>query len=283
MILKYEDISCFVANWNDKAENIRRIADELNIGLDSLVFFDDNPAERAIVSRLTPEVLVVDVPDDPALYVPALSNINAFDRFMLTSEDISRAFTYKKNSERKQFETSFENYNEYLKYLEMEAKTGVISEKEQHRFVQLINKSNQFNLRTKRYTNSAVDELARNEDYRLLFIELQDRFDNYGIISCVILKLDSRDCFIDTWVMSCRVLKRYVENLMFDLIVNQAKQYGCQYVKGEYIPTEKNMMVSNLLDNFGFSFTEENGIKKYSLSLMKVHKSNNIFIRQIGV
>jgi FkbH-like protein len=112
---------------------------------------------------------------------------------------------------------------------------------------------------------------------------LQDRFDNYGIISCVILKLDDRDCFIDTWVMSCRVLKRQVENLMFDLVVNQAKQYECQYIKGEYIPTEKNKMVSNLLDNFGFSFIEEDGIKKYSLSLTKFHKNKNIYIRQIGV
>jgi FkbH-like protein len=281
MILRYEDISCFIANWNDKAENIRRIAGELNIGLDSLVFFDDNPAERAIVSRLVPEVLVVDVPEDPALYVPVLSNINAFDRFMLTSEDISRASTYRKNNERKQFETSFEDYNEYLKYLKMEAKTGIVSKKERQRFVQLINKSNQFNLRTRRYTDSAVEELENSKDHKLFFIELRDRFDNYGIISCIILKIDGEDCFIDTWVMSCRVLKRQVEDFAFNLIAKQARQCGCKYIKGEYIPTEKNKIVANLFETFGFvPAGEEQNVKKYSIALTELRVNNDLYIRE---
>jgi FkbH-like protein len=283
MILKYEDIACFIANWNDKAENIRRIADELNIGVDSLVFFDDNPAERAIVSRLVPEALVVETPEDPALYVQALSRLNAFDRLMLTPEDISRAATYQKNSERKHFETSFADYNEYLKYLDMEAKTGIVSLQERQRFVQLINKSNQFNLRTKRYTDSAIEELENNEEYSLLFIELQDRFDNYGIISCIILKFDNDDCFIDTWVMSCRALKRQVEDVALNCIIKRAKQRQCRYIKGEYIPTEKNKMVSHLFDDFGFSFTIDKDVKKYSVSLAEIQENNNLYIKQVEV
>jgi FkbH-like protein len=286
MILKYEDISCFIANWNDKAENIRRIADELNIGIDSLVFFDDNPAERAIVSRLVPEVLVVDVPEDPALYVPALSNINAFDRFMLTKEDIARTATYQKNNERKRFETSFSDYYEYLKYLEMEAKTGFVSKDERQRFVQLINKTNPFNLRTRRYTDSWIDELENNKDYKLLFIELRDRFDNYGIISCIILKINKDECFIDTWVMSCRVLKRQVEDLAFNLIIKQAKLCGCRYIEGEYIPTEKNKMVSHLFDDFGFTLIENGETKKYSLLLSDDsdnREKTNFYIKQAEV
>jgi FkbH-like protein len=281
MILKYDDISCFIANWNDKVENIRRIADELNIGIDSLVFFDDNPAERSIVSRLLPEVLVVDVPEDTALYVRALSNISAFDRFTLTPEDLSRAATYQKNSVRKHVRTSFSDYNDYLKSLKMKAKTGIVSNKERRRFVQLINKSNQFNLRTKRYTDSAIENLESNEKYKLLFIELQDCFDNYGIISCIILKIDGDSCFIDTWVMSCRVLKRQVEDLALSLIIKQAKQYGCRYIKGEYIPTEKNKMVSRLFDDFGFSLDENGESKKYSFLLTEIRKDNNLCIKQI--
>jgi FkbH-like protein len=281
MILKYDDISCFIANWNDKVENIRRIADELSIGIDSLVFFDDNPAERSIVSRLLPEVLVVDVPEDTALYVRALSNTNAFDRFALTPEDLSRAATYRKNNERKHFRTSFSDYNDYLKSLEMEAKIGIVSSKERRRFVQLINKSNQFNLRTKRYTDSAIEELESNEKYKLLFIELRDCFDNYGIISCIILKIDGDSCFIDTWVMSCRVLKRQIEDLALSLIIKQAKQYGCRCIKGEYIPTEKNKMVSRLFDDFGFSLDEDGESKKYSFLLTEIRENNNLCIKQI--
>jgi FkbH-like protein len=281
MILKLDDISCFIADWNDKAGNIRRIAGELNIGVDSLVFFDDNPAERAIVGQMVPEVLVVEVPDDPALYVRALDDTNAFDRFALTAEDITRVQTYRKNSERRQYETSFSDYNEYLKSLRMEARIGKVTSKERQRFVQLINKSNQFNLRTIRYSDSVIEQLENDDSCQLIFVELHDRFDNYGIISCIILKYEGPDCFIDTWVMSCRVLKRQIENLVFNHIIKQAGQHGCQYITGEYIPTEKNKMVSRLLDGLGFAPVEEQHSRKYSFLLTQAYENKNILIKEI--
>ena len=207
MILKLDDISCFIANWENKADNLHRIAHELNIGIDSLVFFDDNPAERKIIKQFIPEVHVIDVPKDPALYVLQMEKEQPFEWLQITKEDIERTKSYGDNKKRQKLQDSFVNYDDYLKALDMKGKVGRVGKEEITRFTQLINKSNQFNLRTVRYSESDIEVFAVERDVRCLYEKLSDQYSDYGIISCVILKKDGEACFIDTWVMSCRVLK----------------------------------------------------------------------------
>lgn len=253
MKLKLTDIACFVANWEDKASNIRRIAKELNIGLDGMVFFDDNPAEREIVRSFLPMVEVIDVPQDPSDYVLALDHASAFEWLQITKEDVSRNQSYIAESRRKELADSYVNYDEYLKALEMRARIGCISHDQTARFSQLINKSNQFNLRTRRYTEANIAEFMTDSNKKCLFAELSDKFSDYGLISCVILTKRGDACFIDTWVMSCRVLKRGLEYLMFDDILQTALEWRCRFVVGEYIPTAKNNMVNGLYQTLGFT------------------------------
>ena len=256
MILKLSDISCFVANWNDKAQNILQIAKELNIGTDSLVFVDDNPAEREIVKQYLKEVMVIDLPEDPAAYVTALELANPFEWTQITREDIKRSDSYVQNLKRQELEESFVNYEEYLKALHMETKIGAPTEQKLERFTQLINKSNQFNLRTKRYTFAEILSMKEQTDYALIGVELKDKFTEYGIISCIILKKNGEECFIDTWLMSCRVLKRGIEDIAFAFVQETAKKWGCKRIIGEYIPSAKNKMVQDFYTKLGFTTIE---------------------------
>lgn len=256
MILHLEDISCFVANWDNKADNLRRIAGELNIGLDSLVFFDDNPAERKIISQFLPEVMVIDVPEDPALFALEMEKEQPFDWIEITKEDLERTDSYRSNRERKELLDSFVDYDEYLKALEMKGSAGRVEAGDVARFTQLINKSNQFNLRTIRYQESDILKLLSSDEACLLYGKLSDRYSSYGIISCVILKKIGDSCFIDTWVMSCRVLKRGVEYMMLEAILATARSMGCESVRAEYIQTKKNKMVESFYESLGFSLTE---------------------------
>lgn len=259
MILRLDDISCFVANWENKADNLRKIAHELNIGIDSLVFFDDNPAEREIVKQFLPDVHVVDVPDDPANYVLELEKEQPFDWLQITKEDIERTKTYEDNQKRKQLQESFVNYDEFLSALAMVGKVDTIGPEDIARFTQLINKSNQFNLRTVRYTESDIQKLSNDHNSCCLYAKLLDRYSNYGIISCVILKKEDTTCFIDTWVMSCRVLKRGVENMMYEHVLKKALEMGCSSIKAEYIKTKKNQMVESFYESLGFKLLKAEG------------------------
>lgn len=253
MHLKLNDIPCFVANWDDKATNIRRIASKLNVGLDSLVFFDDNPAEREIVRKYLPDVEVIEVPDDPAFYVEALEKSGAFEWTQLSREDLQRSDTYVSEDKREELRESFVDYNDYLKSLEMTAVVGHVALMEQERCAQLINKSNQFNLRTKRYPEAAIEHLrSLADEYVLLFISFSDKFGSYGIISSIILKKIKTTLFIETLVMSCRVLKRGVEYAIYNAILDCAKDLNCEWIIGEYLPTKKNGMVANLYPSLGF-------------------------------
>lgn len=276
MILKLDDISCFVANWEDKAGNIRNIASKLNIGVDSLVFFDDNPAEREIVKKFVPEVLVIDVPEDPADYVQALSLCMPFEWGQLTGEDFKRTQSYLQNSKRQELESSFVNYDEYLQALDMVGSVEEIDEYSKERFAQLINKSNQFNLRTIRYTEAAIEQMIQDENTKLLAVSLKDKFSDYGIISCIILKKDGEECFADTWVMSCRVLKRGVEEFAFSHVCDAARAMGCTRLVGEYIPTAKNRMVKDFYPGLGFEELSEN---KYVYDLTKEY-NKKIWIKE---
>ena len=281
MRLKLKDISCFVANWDDKVTNIRRISQKLNIGIDSFVFFDDNPTERELVKNLVPEVMVIDVPEDPALYVRTLDRAFAFDWLQITHEDLNRSQSYADNQQREELLLSYTDYNEYLKALEMIAEFKPIEQQTLPRFSQLLNKSNQFNLRTIRLSEAQINEKTLDSSYGLYTVSLKDKFSNYGIIACVILKFEDTNCFIENWVMSCRVLKKDVEKFTVFHIVEIAKQHKCNKISAEYIPTAKNGLVSNLYETIGFELinVRENNIKLYYLSNLD-NFSTNYFIKE---
>jgi FkbH-like protein len=248
MALRLDDFAAFFANWDDKATNLRRIARHLNIGIDSLVFFDDNPAERVLVRQLEPEVLVVHVPEDPALFNRALDMSFAFEWPELTHEDMSRSDSYVNDNKRQQLETSTKDYDSYLRSLEMQVSIEPTATAAMGRVCQLINKTNQFNLRTKRYSEHDLLRMANSADHSLLHVRLTDRFTNYGIIASVILRYSGDIAFIKNWVMSCRVFKRGVEDATFNAIVVAAKARGAQWLAAEYIQTAKNGYVVDLLE-----------------------------------
>lgn len=253
MVLRLDDIACFVANWDDKSSNLKRIAELLNIGLDSIVFFDDNPAEREIVKQFLPDVEVVDVPEDPVHYVRSLEKAACFEWVQLSHEDIGRSDSYVVDRKRSDLQVSCIDYDSYLDALEMKVEVGLVGLDETARFAQLINKTNQFNLRTKRYSEAVVAQIREDtQNWVPLYLRLSDKFGNYGIMSSVIVKRVNNVAFIDTWVMSCRVLKRGLELAALNSVCSVAEGWGCEWIVGEYIPTKKNKMVSTLFSELGF-------------------------------
>ena len=279
MILKLDDIACFCANWNDKASNMQYIAKSLNIGIDTLVFFDDNPAEREIIRKFCPSVTVIDVPVEPEKYVRALDEAAPFEWAAITKEDMARSDSYIENAKREAMQASFVDYNEYLKALEMRGKCGIVGAAEIERFAQLTNKSNQFNLRTQRYSEGEISVMLGDADTRCIYVSLSDKFTQYGVISCIILRRGNAengfgpdDCFIDNWCMSCRVLKRGVENFAFETVIAEARQMGCKRIVGEYIRTKKNSMVEGFYARLGFEPMDNSDRVLYSYNLQKEDK-----------
>jgi FkbH-like protein len=255
MALRLNDIACFVANWEDKAANIRRIAQELNIGLDSLVFVDDNPAEREIVRRLVPEVAVPEIPLDPADYIRAVEQHGYFQIISVSAEDFKRTEYYRANAERQKTATSVTDIHEYLRSLDMRGWIGPVGDLEMDRTVQLIGKSNQFNLTTKRYSAGDIQRLLDSPEWETRVVKLVDRFGDNGLISVLLAHQEEDALAIDTWLMSCRVLKRGVEQLLLNDIAAAARRRGLSRVTGEYIPTAKNVLVQNHYAGLGFTQT----------------------------
>lgn len=255
MVLRLPDISCFVANWEDKAGNIRRIAQELNIGLDSLVFVDDNPAERDIVRRLVPEVAVPELPADPADYVRAVEAHRYFEPAAISAEDFQRTEMYRANAERRQTASSVTDINEFLRSLDMRAWIGPIGDVELDRSVQLIGKSNQFNLTTRRHSAADIQRMLESKAWETRAVKLVDKFGDNGLISVLLAEERGDALFIDTWLMSCRVLKRGVEQCLLNHVAGIARARGLKRVTGEYLPTAKNVLVKDHYANLGFTQT----------------------------
>ena len=252
MVLRLEDIAVFVANWENKADNIRHIQSILNIGFDSMVFLDDNPAERKIVEDNIPGITVPDLPEDAAYYLPFLKQLNLFETTSVSSNDKDRTKQYQEEAKRSTFSRSITNIEQYLQSLEMVAIVGPFKKDDFSRIAQLTQRSNQFNLRTIRYTDGDIEKMSHNKEYLTFSVKLSDRFGDYGLISLVILKIEDNDAFIDTWLMSCRVLKRGVEQMVLNQIVDQLSKKGIDLLSGEYIPSSKNSMVENHYKNLGF-------------------------------
>jgi FkbH-like protein len=257
MVLRRGDIASFVANWNDKPANIRAIAEELNIGLDSLVFVDDNPFERNLVRRELPMVAVPEIGDDPATFAQTLADAGYFEAVTVTEEDRARAGQYRGNRERARLKDLATDLDSYLRSLEMELVWQHLDQIGLQRAVQLINKTNQFNLTTRRYTEADMRIVMNDDRAFCLQFRLRDRLGDNGIIAIVIGRMVGEyDLAIDTWLMSCRVLGRQVEQTTLNILAAAAKRLGARRLIGEYRATKKNGMVQDHYKKLGFDLIE---------------------------
>lgn len=251
MVLQLDDFVSFKANWNNKADNIRAIAKEINLSLDSFIFVDDNPAERALVMEELSDVVVPSLPEDPAEYVRTITDGLWFETISISNEDHFRVETYRQNAARNKIRSKATDMDSFLRNLEMHSTWGVVNNHTLKRVVQLINKTNQFNLTNKRYTENEINKIISDSGYCIIQFSLSDRFGDYGIISVVILKLEKDRVLIDTWVMSCRVFSRTMEHFIFNSIYKIAVQKGFNTIIGKYSESKKNMYVADLFEKFG--------------------------------
>lgn len=251
-VLKFEDFAAFQANWEPKSENIKSIASQINIGIDSLVFIDDNPSERELVKQQVPEVTVPNLGDDIVKYAAILDHSSLFEPISISNEDLNRASYYEANATRIEMQSQFLDYGKYLDSLEMSAEILPFEPKNLDRIAQLTNKTNQFNLTTRRYTNAEIETIAQDPYMLGLSGQLKDKFGDNGLISVVIAAKREHLVKIDLWLMSCRVLKRDMELAMFDQLVTIARQEGATEIIGEYLPTKKNGMVADFYSRLGF-------------------------------
>jgi FkbH-like protein len=274
MALKEGDIAAFQANWTDKASNLRTIAEKLNLGIDSLVFVDDNPAEREQVRRELPTVGVPELPDDPAYYPRYLAAAGYFEAVAFSEEDRARAGQYQTNAARADLLSSSSDMDSYLRSLDMHCHIGPVSSVNRARVAQLINKANQYNLTTRRYTEAQVADIETRPDKLMLQVRLEDRFGDNGIISIVIVSKTGIEWDIDTWLMSCRVLGRRVEKAVLNTIAGYARSQGAEALTGSYIPSAKNQMVKDHYRKLSFKLTDksDSGATQWRLSLAEYNE-----------
>ncbi len=273
MVLRRKDIACFVANWQDKATNLRTIAETLNIGLDALVFADDNPAERQLIRRELPMIAVPELPEEPEGYVGCLAAAGYFEAVALTTEDRQRTELYRANADRAALRKTTTDLAGYLDALHMELVWSRFDELGLKRIVQLINKTNQFNLTTRRYTEAEVRAVMDDPAALTLQLRLMDAHGDNGMIGVVIGKpakpAEHGALVLDTWLMSCRVLGRGVEAATLNLVAACAREMGYRKLIGSYAPTAKNSMVREHYSRLGFSLLEEHedGSTEWALTL----------------
>jgi FkbH-like protein len=275
MVLSLDDFAHFEASWDSKVVGIQRIAKTLQLGLDSFVFFDDNPAEREHIRQALPDVEVVEVPEDPAEFVRALEAGHWFEAMRLTGEDQQRVDQYRHENQRRTLEASFHSMDEYLASLSMVGDIRAIEETDLDRVVQLIGKTNQFNLTTRRHSATHVRAMLAHPMTIGRSLRLTDRFGDYGLIA-VILAVAAPDSgpstlLIDTWLMSCRVINRTAEEFFFNALCTEARARGIEHLVGCFVPTAKNGLVQDLYKRLGFAprGLSNNGSVLYDLELTK--------------
>ncbi len=288
MLLELDDIAAFEASWEPKGTMLERIAETLNVGLDSIVFFDDNPAEREHIRQALPDVEVVEVPEDPAEYVRALESGHWFETTGLTAEDDARGRQYADERQRRERKASFGTIDDYLRSLEMIAELGRITDADLPRVVQLVSKTNQFNLTTKRHGHDDIVRMRELPGAIDLTLRLRDRFGEHGLVSVLIGTPENdtgrKTIRIETWLMSCRVISRGVEQSLYGHFLDLCQARGYERILGEYIPTRKNRLVAGLFDDLGFQRFSEgpDGTIRYELAVSKSIKPRS-FVSLDGV
>ena len=269
MVLKEKHFASIRINWNDKIQNIKEIAKEINIGLDSMVFFDDDPRNCEIVKTALPEVLTINLPKDPSFYLPLIQSMNDFNTLKITDEDRKRGEIYHKQKQRVELKGKTDNLEEYLKKLETKVTVKNADESTLPRISQLTMKTNQFNLTTKRYPEEKVRDLMDNSQMMVSYVQVEDKFGDSGITGAFIIKSENKEeWYIDTFLLSCRVIGREVEQAMMSCIVEKAKKEGLKRIIAEFISTKKNSPASDFLEKCGF----ENKGKHWVFDLSKEFK-----------
>lgn len=283
MVLKLEDITVFVANWENKADNLRRIRDALNIGLDSILFLDDNPFERAAVRAMSPEVMVPELPEDPADYVKALVELNLFETTAFSAEDAARSTLYRQEAQRRMAETTAASFEDYLLSLDMTIEVSRFAPEQINRITQLLQRSNQFNLTTQRHNQAQCEAMMQDvEGCWPLTATLRDRFGDHGLISVVVARPDrgAGVVVISDWLMSCRVLTRGVEEYLMNEVVERARELGMSTVTASYVPTAKNGMVKDFYARFDFQKVVEHPDGRIEWMLqVDQYEPRQVFIR----
>jgi FkbH-like protein len=269
MVLKLEDIAVFQANWETKVDNIRTIQSILNIGFDSMVFLDDNPFERNMVRENIPGITVPELPVDPGDYLEYLYSLNLFETASYSNADKDRTKQYQVEAKRVSLQKTFNNEADFLKSLDMVSVVSGFTKFNTPRVAQLSQRSNQFNLRTIRYTEADIEALAQDPKVIDLSFTLEDKFGDNGLIAVIIMKpQDAETLFVDTWFMSCRVLKRGMDNFTLNTMVERAKAAGYKRIIGEYLPTPKNKMVEQHYPGLGFTKIEGAATAQYELDVV---------------
>ena len=260
MVLRKNDFSCIKINWNDKISNMKEIAKELNIGLDSIVFFDDDPVNRELIKMSIPEINTIELPKDPSNYAQILRSLNDFNVLKITQDDTKRRIMYEQEQNRQKLESSTENLNEYLKKLNIKIKIKLDDKFSIARISQLILKTNQFNLTTKRYQEEEIKQFVDDQTIIVGCAEVEDKFGESGITNVFIIKKNSKEWVIDTFLLSCRIMGRGIEEAILGKILEIAKDKGIERIKANFILTEKNQPTKNFLKNYGFEKDGENWI-----------------------
>lgn len=268
MVLRLDDIAVFQANWETKVDNIRTIQGILNIGFDSMVFLDDNPFERNMVRENIPGITVPELPEDPGEYLEYLYGLNLFETASYSGADKDRTKQYQVEAQRVSLQKTFTDEADFLKSLNMVSKVSGFTKFNTPRVAQLSQRSNQFNLRTVRYTEANIEALAADTKVIDLCFTLEDKFGDNGLIAVVIMKEQNAETlFVDTWFMSCRVLKRGMENFTLNIMVEAAKAKGYKRIIGEYLPTSKNKMVEDHYAHLGFTHVVDAPTAQYALDV----------------
>jgi len=273
MILREKHFASIQINWNDKAENMKQISNEANIGLDSFVFFDDDKLNQERIKHEFPEILTVNVSDDPSNFVPILKQINDFNVLHRTSEDSNRGEMYAQQRQRRNFENSVSNLDEFLKQLDIKVKIKKANKFLTPRISQLTLKTNQFNLTTKRYQEEEIQKLSNNENFEVGCAQVLDKFGDNGITGVYIIEKNKNLWIIDTFLLSCRIIGRGIENAILTEIIKKAKQKGIVELRANFIPTSKNKPSENFLSDFGFKKNNDHWI--YDLN-NEIKKSNHV-------
>jgi FkbH-like protein len=257
MLLRPDHFACMRINWTEKSQNLREIAQELNIGVDSLAFVDDNPIERQQVRSALPEVHVINLPNDPMQFARVIREAPIFERLSLSTEDRQRGEMYKAQSEREQLQMSVSSREDFFRSLQQEVEILPVTKATLPRVAQLTNKTNQFNLTTRRYTEQQIAEMAASEDHSCFSIRVKDRFGDNGLVGVALTHREGEDWEIDTFLLSCRVIGRTVETAFLSFLADHARKNGARRLRGWFYPTKKNAPAKEFYKNHGFAAVEQ--------------------------